>query len=260
MIDLNTIVAQAPYFMMVFIRLSAFMTFVPFFENRNFIMPIKVGFAFLFSLVLFPAIPVSSWTIPDNVPGFMLTVIQEIMVGVLMGLAFMVVLFALQLAGRMVGFQMAFSLANVVDPAFGENANVLSVFLVLLGTLLAVTMGADHYLLLTISKSFEILAPGSMVVSQAVINDLSALVIKAFVIGFKLSAPAIILLLCIDVTLGLIGKTSTKMQIFFVGLPLKISVGLFSISIILGFVLSLWGKEVSNLPVYLLRLFHLMRG
>jgi flagellar biosynthesis protein FliR len=177
-----------------------------------------------------------------------------------MGLTFMVILFALQFAGRMVGFQMAFSLANVVDPAFGENANVLSVFLVLLGTLLAVTLGADHYLLLTMSKSFEILAPGGMAVSQALINDLSALVVKAFVIGFKLSAPAIILLLCIDVTLGLIGKTSTKMQIFFVGLPLKISVGLFSITIILAFVLSVWGKEVSHLPEYLLRFFHLMRG
>jgi flagellar biosynthetic protein FliR len=259
MYDINTIVAQTPYFMMVFLRISAFMAFVPFFENRGIIMPIKVGFAFLVSLLLFPSMPISSWTIPGHVPGFILVVTQEILVGILMGLTFLILLFGLQLAGRMVGFQMAFSLANVVDPAFGTNSNVLSVLLVLMGTLLVIALGGDHYLLFSLSKSFEILVPGSIAVTKALVTDLSTMIIKAFEIGFRLAAPAVILLLCIDVTLGLIGKTSTKMQIFFVGLPLKISVGLFSISLILGFVLSVWGKEVSRLPEYLLHFFKLMK-
>lgn len=260
MFDINTITRQTPFFIMVFIRISAFIAFVPFFDNRNFLFSVKIGFALLITLLIYPTVPVAIWKIPKHVPGFLLAVSQEVLVGILMGLAFMILLFGLQLAGRMVGFQMAFSMANVVDPAFGANANVLSVLLVLLGTLLVVTMGGDHYLLYSLSKSFDVLVPGSISVSKSLIIDLSSMVIDAFEIGFKLAAPAIILLLCIDVTLGLIGKTSTKMQIFFVGLPLKISIGLISISIILGFVLSIWGKEIHKLPEQLIRLFSFMRA
>jgi flagellar biosynthetic protein FliR len=258
-LDINTIVAQAPYFMVVFIRISAFMAFVPFFENQNFLIQVRVGFAFLLSLLIFPTISFANWVIPNNVLGFALVVSQEILVGILMGLTFLILLFGLQLAGLTVGFQMAFSMANVVDPSFGENTNVLSVLLVMTGTLMVLALGIDHYLLLSLGKSFDLVVPGSITVTKKLITEMSVLVIKAFEIGFRLAAPAIILLLCIDVTLGLIGKTSTKMQIFFVGLPLKIAVGLFSMTLILGFVLSIWGKEAMKLPEYLLVFFKLMK-
>jgi flagellar biosynthetic protein FliR len=256
---MEQIFAQAPYFMIVFIRMGAFIAFVPFFNNQNFIMPIKIGFAFLISFLLFPAIPTSSWVIPGNILGFIFLVSMEILVGILMGLAFLIILFGLQLAGRMLGFQMAFSLANVVDVTFGANANVLSVFMVILGTMIIVAMGGDHYLLYSIKRSYDVLAPGSMVITRPVLQELSRLMSHAFEVGFKLAAPAVIILLCIDVTLGLIGKTATKMQIFFVGLPLKISMGLFSFSLILGFIASIWAKDIPKLPEIMIRLFTAVR-
>ena len=174
----DIIAAQAPYFMMVFLRISAFMAFIPFFENLGIIMPIKVGFAFLVSLLLFPSMSISSWTIPNHLPGFLLVVTQEVLVGILMGLTFLILLFGLQLAGRMVGFQMAFSMANVVDPTFGTDSTVLSTMLVLLGTLLLITLGGDHYLLYSLGKSFEILVPGSIAVSKSLITALSTQIIS----------------------------------------------------------------------------------
>lgn len=256
---MDQILAQAPYFMIVFIRMGAFIAFVPFFNNQNFIMPIKIGFAFLISFLLFPSIPTASWVIPGNVPGFIFLVSMEILVGILMGLTFLIILFGLQLAGRMLGFQMAFSLANVVDVTFGANANVLSVFMVILGTMLIVAMGGDHYLLHSIRRSYDVLTPGSMAITRPILQELSRLMSHAFAVGFKLAAPAVIILLCIDLTLGLIGKTATKMQIFFVGLPLKISMGLFSFSLILGFIASIWAKDILKFPEIIIRLFTAMR-
>lgn len=245
--------------MIVFIRMSAFIAFVPFFNNQNFIMTIKVGFAFFISLLLFPTMSTAAWSIPTDVLGFVYVVTMEILVGVLMGLAFLILLFGLQLAGRMLGFQMAFSMANVVDTTFGANANVLSVFMVIMGTMIIVAMGGDHYLLYSINRSFDVLAPGTLMVTRPLLNELSRLVVHAFVVGFKLASPAVILMLCIDVTLGLIGKTASKMQIFFVGLPLKISIGLFSFSLILGFVVSIWGKDVPHFPDIIFRIFNSMK-
>ncbi len=256
---MEDIITKAPYFLIVFIRMGAFIAFVPFFNNPNFVMTIKVGFAFFISLLLFPSISTAHWSIPTDVLGFIYVITMEIMVGILMGLTFLILLFALQLAGRMLGFQMAFSMANVVDATFGANANVLSVFMVLMGTMIIVAMGGDHYLLYSINHSFDVLTPGALLVTRPLLNELSRLIVNAFVVGFKLASPAVILMLCIDVTLGLIGKTASKMQIFFVGLPLKISIGLFSFSLILGFVAGIWAKDIPKIPDIIFRLFNTMR-
>lgn len=256
---MEEVIAKAPYFMIVFIRMGAFIAFVPFFNNQNFIMTIKIGFAFFISLLLFPSMSTAKWVIPTDTLGFLYLVTMEIMVGILMGLAFLILLFGLQLAGRMLGFQMAFSMANVVDTTFGDNANVLSVFMVVMGTMVIIAMGGDHYLLYSIDRSFDTLAPGTLLVSRPLLNELSRLVVHAFEVGFKLSAPAVILMLAIDLTLGLIGKTASKMQIFFVGLPLKIAIGLFGFSLILGFVASIWAKDIPKFPEIFFRLFNSMR-
>jgi flagellar biosynthetic protein FliR len=256
---MEQIMTKIPHFMIVFLRIGAFIAFVPFFNNPNFVMMMKVAFAFFISLLIFPAISTASWVIPGDIPGYVYMMTMEIMVGILMGLVFLILLFALQVAGRMLGFQMAFSMANVVDVTFGDNANVLSVFMVVLGTMLIVSLGGDHYLLYTINRSFKVLTPGTLVVTKPLLSELSRLVVHAFEIGFKLSAPAVILMLCIDLTLGLIGKTASKMQIFFVGLPLKIALGLFGFSLILGFIVSIWAKDIPKLPDIILGLFRDMK-
>jgi flagellar biosynthetic protein FliR len=103
------------------------------------------------------------------------------------------------------------------------------------------------------------LVPGGFLVTKTVIDELSRLVIHAFDVGFRLAAPAVILLICVDLTLGLIGKTASKMQIFFVGLPLKISMGLFSFGLILGFIMTVWSKDIARFPDYFIRFFQIMR-
>lgn len=251
--------AQAPLFFLVFIRISAFLTFVPFFNDPNFIINPKVVFAFFVSLLIFPAISTTSWVIPSNILGLLFMVTQEIFVGILIGLIVMILLFILQFTGHLLGFQMAFSMANVIDSTFGENSNVLSVLMMLVGTMLLISIGGDHYLLYSLKSSFELLPPGSFTVTKPLLKELSMYIVHAFEVGFKLAIPAIILLLCIDFTLGLIGKTSTKMQIFFVGLPLKISIGLFMFTFITGFIATIWTEEIVKIPGFLVELFKLMR-
>lgn len=256
---LETIVQQIPYFMLVVIRITSFMLFVPFFNNQSFENIYKMGLAFLLSFLLFPTLDYSQWVIPGNVLSFLLAASQEMLIGILIGLTFMILLFSLQLAGVLLGFQMAFSMANAVDPSFEEDTNVMSVMMVMIGTLLFLNLRGDHYLLYALQKSFYMVAPGAITITRNLINELSVMIIKSFEVGFKLAAPAIILLLAIDVTLGLIGRTASKMQIFFVGLPLKIAIGLWSLTLILGFIVQIFGKEVEMLPRYIVHFFRLMK-
>ncbi|MCP4219392.1 MAG: flagellar biosynthetic protein FliR [bacterium] len=250
---------QAPYFMIVFARIGGFMAFVPFFNNQGYVAIVKVGFVFFLSLLLFPTVSSGTWEIPNTNAGVILILAAEVLVGVLMGLVFMIFLFALQLAGHMVGFQMAFSMANVMDATFGANANVLSVIMTLLGTMIVISMKGDHYLIYTLNRSFHILPPGTFASTKPLLRQLSEMFMHSFDIGFRLASPAIVVLLAIDVTLGLIGKTSQKMQIFFVGLPLKVATGLFGFTLIIGFISTVWAKDVVKLPFVILKLLKLMR-
>jgi flagellar biosynthesis protein FliR len=59
--------------------------------------------------------------------------------------------------------------------------------------------------------------------------------------------------------MAIVGKAAAKIQIFFIGLPLKIAVGLFSITLMLQFMVSIWGREVSKLPEYFLHFLRLMK-
>ncbi len=256
---MNYVLKNSPLFLLVFIRISSFIVFVPFFNNTNYTIVIKVAFGFLLSILIFPVINTSSWAVPDDILSFIALVTQEILIGLLAALVLIILLFALELVGHVLGFQMAFSMARAVDATMQSRTNIIGVFLVLVGTMLFLSFRGDHYIIYAIKRSFDILSPGFIVVSKNLIGALSKLITNSFIIGFKLAAPAIILLLFVDLTLGVIGKTSQKMQIFFVGLPLKISIGMFSVSMILGFITLVWKVQIESLGFYLIKLFEFMR-
>jgi flagellar biosynthesis protein FliR len=174
------------------------------------------------------------------------------------GFVVLVLVLALEMIGHLLGFQMAFSMATAFDPTFGSTNNILSIFLAMLATWMFLLLGGDHYVLQALHSSFTLLPPGHIVVRRGLLTLFSRLLTGAFAIGFQLAAPVIILLLAVDAVLGLISKTAARMQIFFVGLPLKIAVGLFAFTAILGLVRLVWGGLVMRLPGNLLDMFRLM--
>lgn len=255
---MEMILKELPKFIIVFVRFSAFIGMVPFFKNKAYSMTVKVSFAFLISILVFPALSFQGWVIPQDMLGFAILIAGEILVGVMMGFVLLILLFALELIGHMVGFQMAFSMARAVSPT-GSQTNVMGVILLMTGTTLLLALGGDHYLLYSLKDSFSEIPPGHIIVTRSLIREFSQMIVNSFTIGFKMASPAVVVLLSIDITLGIIGKTASKMQIFFVGLPLKISLGLFLVTIILGFVRVMWGNNISILPDTLNNLFKLMR-
>ncbi len=256
---MELIIQNIPLFMIVFIRFSAFMGMVPFFKNRNFTMTLKISFAFLIAVLVFPSLDVSAWIIPQDMLSFMILIGGELLVGFLMGLVMLIIIFTLELVGHLVGFQMAFSMARAVDSTTDTQTNVIGVILIWVGTMILLSMGGDHYLLYSLRNSFLVIPPGHIVVTRDLINELSKMTINSFVMGFKMASPAIIVLISIDITLGIIGKTASKMQIFFVGLPLKIALGLFMVTLVLGLVQVIWSVRIENLPETFNNLFKMMR-
>jgi flagellar biosynthetic protein FliR len=146
-------------------------------------------------------------------------------VGLLLGLTLTFVFEGAEMAGQILGFQLGYSLANVIDPQTQVDTPVLSVFHQAVVLLLFLQLGVHRWLLRGLAKSFEYLPPGAASPTPAAMEELLHVAGAMLVIAVQMAAPALIATLLADITLGLIGKASPQLPVLFLGLSVKALVG-----------------------------------
>ncbi len=217
-------------FLLVFARIASFIVTTPIFGGQNTPGLVKAGMAFVISAVLVPLVTPPQHQIV-GVMGFLLAVIREVGVGLMTGLICHMILQTLNILGQIFDLQIGFMMASFFDPNAGGQVTLTSKFLYLLGTILFFILDGHHMLLLGMSQSFQILP-----LDTAVFNGGSTFIlIRSFArmvaLAVQISAPIIAVVLLIDVCLGLLGRTAPQMNIFMLGFPVKIGVGILTLSI-----------------------------
>jgi len=166
--------------------------------------------------------------------------VEEILVGAVLGLTARLTISALEVAGSVIAQQLGLGFVTTIDPTQGEQGAIIGNFL----TLLAITLffATDmHYLVLAaLNDSYVIFAPGEVPAA----GDAAALVTKAvsgaFRIGIQLSAPFLVFGLLFNIGLGILSRLMPQMQVFFVALPLSILLGLLFLLLGLGAMMGLF--------------------
>jgi flagellar biosynthesis protein FliR len=161
-------------------------------------------------------------------------VIEEIMIGAVLGLTARLTISALEVAGSVIAQQLGLGFVTAVDPSQGEQSMIVSNFL----TMLAITLffATDmHYLVLAaLNDSFTLFAPGEVPST----GDAAALVTKtvsgAFRIGIQLSAPFLVFGLLFNLGLGVLSRLMPAMQVYFLALPASILLGFLFLVLVLG--------------------------
>ncbi|HVN72802.1 MAG TPA: flagellar biosynthetic protein FliR [Desulfomonilia bacterium] len=218
----------------IFIRVGTIFAVVPFFNAAVIPRRITVTMAFFLSLVLMPIVPpVQIKPEQLNILVLIVILIHEMLIGMAMGLAIDVIYSGIQIAGELIGFQMGFSIANVVDPMSGITAPIISNVLYLTAFLLFFTFGGHHLLIKALIESFGIIPIGDRMVHQQFLMAVITYGAQMFVIGVKVSAPVVGILLLINVSFAVIARALPQMNVFIMAFPLTIAVGLvFTIFII----------------------------
>jgi flagellar biosynthetic protein FliR len=152
--------------------------------------------------------------------------VGEILIGVIIGFTARLLFAAVQLAGQMVGFQMGFGIVNVIDPQTSNQISIIAQFQNVIVLLLFVVLDVHWWFILSLTSSFELIPPLGFCFTNPLMEYLVVLSAQMFVIAAKVSAPIIVALLFTNVALGLIARTVPQMNIFIVGFPLQIAVGL----------------------------------
>ncbi|MGE5631779.1 MAG: flagellar biosynthetic protein FliR, partial [Caulobacteraceae bacterium] len=102
-------------------------------------------------------------------------------------------------------------------------------FIYILTTLFFLMIDGHHILLSALYKSYSLLPINSFVFSEALVNNMISIFAEVFLIGFKISIPVVAAALLADVALGILAKTVPQMNVFVVGMPLKIGIGLLTL-------------------------------
>lgn len=213
-------------FLLIFVRISSLFIAVPIFSNRN-IPPIaKVGLSFFISLIVINVIDVSSPVSSTDVIGFAFAILQEVFVGWIIGFASYIVFSILTLAGQFIDTQIGFSMVNVFDPMSQITLSITGALYYYLVLLIVLVTNAYHFFISAIMKSFEWIPIGHVALTSNLYDSFIGIFNDLVIIAMQIAAPFFFIMLLTDVVLGLLARTAPQMNLFVIGFPIKIFLGL----------------------------------
>jgi flagellar biosynthetic protein FliR len=212
--------------MLIFLRVAAIVFSAPVLDAGTIPAVFKAGLALAVSTLLLPAVDTVVTVRNLSLMTFVIGVFSEIAIGVTIGLSVKLLFAGIQLAGQIVGFQMGFAVANVVDPATSAQIPILAQFYNLTAMLVFLAINAHHMFFSALVDSYSILPPLSLHVSPQLIGLMMRLAANMFVVAVKVGAPLIAVMLMVSVALGMVARTVPQIHIFIVAMPVKILIGL----------------------------------
>ncbi len=223
---------QAAAFLLVFTRVSAFLAAGPLFWLPNIPRLAKVGFAFVLTVLLFPVLDIPLADFSGGPGGYGLAIAQEACVGLVLGFICSLVFHSLTIAGQLMDVQMGFFMSYIFDPTTGAQATIASRFLFFLGMVLFLTLDGHHVMLAGLARSYDIVpALGAALKGSAAMSGIR-LFAQIIALAVQIAAPVIAVVLIIDICLGILGRTSPEMNIFMLGFPVKVGLGIFILSML----------------------------
>jgi flagellar biosynthetic protein FliR len=255
---------QIQYYLLMFVRVITMLALLPIFGANYVPVQIKAGLGLLLTSVLFSvqlAAGLPEFPGTFSLALFMLLVVKEALVGLAVGFASSFLFTAVQFAGRLTDTEMGFGFVEVVDPFTEEQVTVLGQFQVILFTILFLLINGHYFMLITVQRSFDLIPLFSAVFPGGPMTEhITGMIANIFILGLKLAAPVFVTLLLTQMALGIVARTLPQMNIFFVGLPLKICIGMGTMLVVLPMLASLFRKMAEWIIQDIWKLLYLMSG
>lgn len=222
---------QAEAFFLIFIRVTAVMITIPVLGDASVPMRVKAGLSLMMAMILFPVMQTYVSNSSFDIFSLVLRMIGEILIGMAIGFGSRLIFAGIQLAGQLIGFQMGLSIANVIDPANNTQVSVISQFQYLVALLIFLLMDGHHIFIYAIADSIRVLPPLNFHFSGPLLEVLINMMGKMFIVAIKVGAPIVAILFFLSIGMGLVARTVPQINIFVVGFPLQIAVGLIGIGV-----------------------------
>lgn len=224
--------ALEPFFL-ILARLSGLFIAAPIFSSRQVPARFKVFLVVVLSAAMAFFVP-AKFPIETGTPLiFLWAMVLELLIGYVIGFVAYMVLSGIQLAGQLMDMQMGFAIVNVIDPQSGAQIPLMGNLSQTLALLVYLAMNGHYFLLQGLVDSYKYVPVLGLSLGQAFMDEITRMTIAMFVIAIKISAPIVIAVLTGDIAMGFIARTVPQMNVFVVGMPVKIILGLLLLLVML---------------------------
>lgn len=212
-------------FLWPFVRITGLIAAAPIFSHSSIPMQLKIGLCVLLTVIIgptlppLPDVPILSW----NSVAIM---VEQIMVGLAIGMVMQIVFSIAQAAGDFIGLQMGLGFAAFFSPDTGANTMILARILYIISLLLFLAVDGHLALIDILSRSFLTIPIAAFSLNTEGFLGLVLFAGTIFKLGLLLALPVLGVLLVINLSMGILNRSAPQFTVFSVGFPISLTVGL----------------------------------
>jgi flagellar biosynthetic protein FliR len=227
--------------MLVFMRVGAFLLMLPFFSMTNFPATMRVALSALIALLLAPLLPPFAL---GNLPFASLfgVMVQEACIGLLLGFVSRMVFYAVDLAGNVIASELGLNMGAILDPMTGMSSQVPGTILFFLAAVVMLTMDLHHWILIGFERTYSVLPIGGAHLNGALFDVVLKQTSNIFVVALQIAAPVLAVSFVVTVVFGVLSRAVPQMNVFILSFSFRIVAGL----VVFGFTLQLTAQHVIN--------------
>jgi len=211
--------------MAILVRLSGLFIIAPFFGGTLFPLKVKIPAVLFLSYIILTYVPDY---IPLDIPVGEMTAILFInfLYGFSAGLIANIMFYALLFAGDIYGYQIGFAAASIFDPQMQTQSVIVGQLVFMVGSYVFTIIKGPLVLIGILINSFDSVPADIMIFNRETSWNITLVLGKVIEFGMKVGMPMIVFMLLVTVSLGIMAKLLPQLNVFIVGIPLKILVGL----------------------------------
>ena len=228
-------------FLLTFFRTGAILFTAPFFSSKNINTRVRILLSLTIAIVLTTSFTnLMTEGIGDvsrfmRYPALIMAIFREVALGIAIGFTAQLTFAGIQLAGQIVGHEMGFGLTRLLDPSMNTNVTITAQYNVVLATMIFLLIRGHHHILMGMARSFSEIPLGGWNPSASFTGHLNDTFSGIFKTAFRLAIPVMAVLFLTKIGMAIIARTIPQMNVFIVGFPLQISIGLIAMALSLPF-------------------------
>ncbi|HTY09860.1 MAG TPA: flagellar biosynthetic protein FliR [Bacteroidota bacterium] len=219
-------VQQFLLFLVIFARITALVVVAPFFGHQGVPVQVKAGLGTLLSFILYPMISQHPAPVDLELLPFFVLVLQEVMVGVLLGFGLGILFSGIQYAGELISFNIGLSVATMFSADENQQSPIISEFVSLFAMLVFLLLNGHHFVLQALRLTYDTVPIGTFAFSKPLADHIVGFGSMMFVVAVKIAAPVMVAEFLTNVGLSIMARVMPQANVFIVSFPLSIGVGL----------------------------------
>ncbi len=228
-----------------FVRISALLIAAPIFGARTVPNRARMLLALLLAFIVAPWVEVNSQISPFSFAGAVV-LLQEVIIGVTLGFFVQMMFAAMAMAGELVALSMGLAFASMVDPERGNSVPLVGQYFVVFTTLLFLAFDGHLAVLTLLIESFTPYPPGGAMLAMGTFWELANWGSRMFEAAVYVALPASAALILTNVSMGMVARSAPQLNIFAVGFPLTLLLGMLFLFMALPALGTQWESVLDN--------------